>query len=89
MRMLSNNCTRPINPRDLPTAAEAVSLYQQNGGHLTDPYQFGCDPLNGDLSKVRLRQEAFSEKYPSFNEIFSKLVNGDSTCFQTCSEISY
>ena len=79
---MSNNHTKCIDHRVLPSVADAVRQYQQQGGHLTDPYNVGKDPLEGDTSKSRVRQEAFSDKYPSFLEIFSKLVNGDSSTFR-------
>ena len=82
MRMMSNNQAKHIDPGLLPTVANAVQQYQQQGGHLTDPYQVGRDPLEGNAYKLRVRQEAFSEKYPSFHDILSKSVNGDSSPFK-------
>lgn len=82
MRTMSNNRAKHIDSRVLPTVADAVQQYQQQGGHLTDPYHVGRDPLEGDAYKLGVRQQAFSEKYPSFHNIFSKLVNGDSSTFK-------
>ena len=59
MRMMSNNQAKHIDPGLLPTVANAVQQYQQ-GGHLTDPYQVGRDPLEGNAYKLRVRQEALS-----------------------------
>lgn len=59
-----------------------VDEYEQNGGRLTDPYQVGADPLNGNTRMSQLRSQVFSEKFPSFNDIFSRLVNGDRSSFQ-------
>ena len=77
-----NNHTKPINQGILPNPIDAVQLYQQQGGYLRDPYQAGTDPLDGDAYRLGVRHEAFVEKYPSFQDIFSRLVNNDSTVFQ-------
>ena len=71
MRMLGNNHSKAIDQRLLPSATEAVQQYQQQGGQLTDPWQVGKDPLEGNAYMYRVRQTAFSEKYPSFQDILS------------------
>ena len=43
--MGSNNQAKPIDHRVLPSIADAVSQYQAQGGHLTNPHQVGADPL--------------------------------------------
>lgn len=80
--MLNNNHARRVSQSDLPTTADAVQQYQQHGGRLTDPYHVGHDPLSGNSSRSQLRHQAFSDQYPSFGDIFSKLVNGDDTIFK-------
>lgn len=82
IRMLGNNHTKAVDQRLLPSTTDAVQWYQQQGGQLTDPWQVGKDPLEGNAYKYGVRQEAFLEKYPSFQNIFSKLVNGDETTFK-------
>ena len=64
----------------LPSVSDAVHMYSQTGGRLQDPHQVGIDPLT--TVKHDIRQLAFFEKYPSFQTIFSRLVNGDSTMFR-------
>ena len=80
--MLSNNHAKSIDQQLLPSPADAVQQYQQQGGQLTDPWQVGKDPLDGKAYKYGVRHEAFLGKYPSFQDIFSKLVNGDSSIFK-------
>ena len=82
MRMHGNNHAKAVDQRLLPSTTEAVQRYQQQGGQLTDPWQVGKDPLEGNAYKYGVRQEAFLEKYSSFQSIFSKLVNGDQTTFK-------
>lgn len=80
--MLRNNCAKPIHQGVLPSVEDAVQHYEQQGGQLRDPYQVGSDPLEGNAYKYGVRQEAFVDKYSSFQDIFAKLVNGDSTTFK-------
>lgn len=82
LRMLQNNCAKHIDPRLLPSTTDAVQLYHQRGGQLTDPYAVGRDPLEADAHKLGIRHEAFYEKYPTFQDVFSRLVNGDSRVFK-------
>ena len=62
--------------------ADAVQQYECSGGRITEPYQVGKDPLSSDTHKLGIRHTAFTEKYPSFRDTFSKLVNQDSTVFE-------
>ena len=80
MSMRNNSRVKVINPSLLPSVMDAVQEYQQAGGHLRDPHQVGMDPLSP--AKQKIRKQAFSERYTSFQAIFSALVNGDSTMFR-------
>ena len=55
MRMLGNNHAKPIDQRLLPSTTEAVQQYQRQGGQLTDPWQVGKDPLEGNAYKYGVR----------------------------------
>ena len=65
----------------LPSTAEAISLYQEEGGQISDGASFGEDPLYGDVNKSNIRQQSFSMSYPSFDPIFYQLVNSDVSLF--------
>ena len=80
--MLQNNCARRIDHRLLPSTSDAIQLYHQSGGQLTDPYAVGQDPLEANALKLGIRHEAFYKKYPTFKIVFSSLVNGDSSIFK-------
>ena len=80
--MQQDNRTRAIPPSLLPNTEEANRMYRASGGRLTDPSPFGSDPLEHLGDRKRLREQAFSERYPSFNDIFHHLVNGDSAPFK-------
>ena len=80
--MLGCDHTVKIHPQLLPSVNESVRQYEHHtGGHLTDPYQFGEDPLHTDSCKQTIRKQTFYEKY-SFDTIFSRLVNGDTNDFR-------
>lgn len=61
----------------IPSAQDAVRQYTIAGGHLTDFSAFGEDPLNDDNSLVQQRETEFLQRYPQFDPLFHKLVNGD------------
>lgn len=65
----------------LPSPAEAICLYQGEGGRISDGASFGEDPLYGDVNKSTIRQQSFSTSYPSFDPIFHHLVNSDPSLF--------
>ena len=78
--MRNNNRVKVVNPIDLPGVSAAIQMYQQAGGNLRDPHSVGTDALT-DV-KRGIRNQVFSGRYPSFELIFSRLVNGDSTMFR-------
>ena len=65
----------------IPSPAEAVCLYQEEGGQISDGASFGEDPLYSDVNKFTIRQQSFSTSYPSFDAIFHQLVNSDASLF--------
>ena len=56
---MQNNRVTPISPPDVPTVADAVSSYSDQGGRITDPSEFGEDPLSSNtvLSQQRERED--------------------------------
>lgn len=78
------SCSRMarIDLQHLPNVSSAVTLYIQEGGTISDGSQFGNDALEGYPRKIQIREQAFTEKYPSFEEIFHQLVNSNSTLFK-------
>lgn len=65
-----------------PTPNEAVSDFQQTGGRLHLISEFGRDPLDGRRDLQQFRQEAFTDRFPSFDTIYHQVVNNDSTLFK-------
>lgn len=66
----------------LPALDQATEAYRNNSGTLTDPAPYGCDPLEQDADKQRIRIQAFHDRFPSFEVIFHNLVNGHGTVFK-------
>jgi len=81
-RMMVDNRAKKISSRYLLTPADAVHLYQQNGGHLTEESNVGQDPLANDPQKCAIREAAFVSRYPSFDPMFHQIVNGNDHLFQ-------
>ena len=82
--MEENNRAKTVAPHKVPTADEAVQLYEQDGGTLTLFGDFGVDPL-GELDDEGKRQERvrlFAQRFPSFELLFHRLVNGNSSLFK-------
>ena len=76
-----DNHVRRVNQTLLWSPTEAVDLYRQSGGHLTEPAGFGVDPVL-DHVKYDIRSRAFQERFPSFGPVFHTLVNGDDRLFR-------
>lgn len=83
IHMNTDNRTKRIDVSLLPSPTAAVQLYEQSGGRIRDPSEFGHDPIRSDVSKCSTRLQAFQERYPSFERIFSSLVNGSTDCFKS------
>ena len=77
-----DNRARKIPQSLLPSTDQAVQLYRGNGGRLTDPAPFGSDPLASNHDRQHIRDQAFRERFPSFDFVFHRLVNGDSSLFR-------
>ena len=75
----NNDGTNPINPADIPTASAAVSQYRQQGGSLTDPAEFGDDPLANDAQLCRRREDLWLLRCGGFNcnDIYSADMCGN------------
>lgn len=80
--MLADNRAKKLDPRILPSPAEAVHMYEVHGGHLTEEGHFGKDPLANDTEKCRIRETAFIDRYPSFEPAFHNIVNGNDALFR-------
>ena len=75
----SNDATNPINPADIPTTSAAVSAYRQQGGSLSDPAEFGEDPLATNTLLCRRREDLWLLRCGGLNcgDIYSAVMCGN------------
>ena len=80
----NQNRINPITPVDVPSTVSAVSMYRQQGGSLTNPSEFGEDPLGADDQLCRRRNELWQLRCGgrTIEDIFSSLICGDTACLQ-------
>ena len=76
-----DNRARQIPATLLPDPQQAVQMYRDSGGSLTDPASYGDDPLAENDNKKQIRERCFGERF-SLETVFHKLVNGDSSPFR-------
>lgn len=77
--MNQDNRAKKIDSRLLPTLSQAVSQY---AGRLSDPCQFGTDPLELYAAKKDIRLQSFCSKY-NFKALFCDVSNGCGSSFSS------
>jgi len=80
--MRTNKKIEPVDEANIPSASQAVSEYRLSGGRITDPDSNCCDPLHNDVSKQTIREQAFSQQFPSMETIFHSVVNNNDEVFR-------
>ncbi|XP_062499233.1 uncharacterized protein LOC134176583 [Corticium candelabrum] len=78
--MEENNMAKRLRPAQVPTAEEAVSLYEQSGGTLTLFGDFGIDPVEDHQQEQRLQM--FQQRFPSSCERRQLIIYRCSSVFQ-------
>ena len=71
-----------LDSRYLPIPSQAVSMYHQEGGRLSEESGFGDDPLHGDAVKCSIRSRALHDRHSSFDNIFHELINSNPVPFK-------
>ena len=61
--MGQDNRARRIPATLLPDPQQAVQMYRDNGGSLTDPAPYGSDPLAENYHKMQIREQSFGEQF--------------------------
>lgn len=79
--MTGNNQCVPIRESYVPSTVQAVQMYEQRGGSLTQWPKFGNDPLEGNMDLMSQRLHQFHHHFPSLNSIFHDAVNNNETPF--------
>ena len=80
--MKPNKQSAPIPESYVPSTEQAVQMYEQRGGSLTQWPKFGNDPLEGNVDLMSQRFYQFHEQFPSFNSSFHEAVNNNQTPFR-------
>jgi len=73
-RMAEDNRAVKLLPSSVPDVSRAKLMYHSNGGSLSPPGIFGCDPLAADPHKSEIRSRAFNSSF-LLESIFSDVVN--------------
>ena len=66
----------------LPSTGDAVGMYRQQGGVLTDPSPYGTDPLENDTQKMDQRRLEFQSNAMTFEDIFTNVISGNDVPFR-------
>ena len=74
--------TIAVNATDIPTTEDAVDMYRQQSGVLTDPSEFGTDPLENDIQKIDQREQEFRSNAMSVEDIFTNVISGNDVPFR-------
>ena len=83
--LVLNSRTNPIQLSEILTTASAVSEYRQQGGSITDPSEFGEDPLrNDDVLSRQWEQLWLARCGTTISDIYTDLMVGNSQPLQNC-----
>ena len=68
--------TTSIDSHVLPSVRSAVSMYTDQGGHLSDPSCVGSDPLQGDVALMQQRESEWLSACDA-SDLFSDVLLGN------------
>ena len=78
-----NNGAHPIHISEIPTAVTAVSEYRHQGSSITDPSEFGEDPLEDNDVLLRCREQLRLTRCGApISVIYTELMAGNSQSLQ-------
>ena len=81
IKQRTNNLT-PLQETDIPDMNDAKNIYEQAyTGQLTDPHNFGIDPLISSEELCKQREDDFNRNF-NIQEIFGECVNERPQLFQ-------
>ena len=80
--MSRQNKIASVNLHLVPSSNDALLLYRQDGGSITEVSTFGRDPIMDSDEKKAIRLHVFNERFPSFDLIFFETVNLRPTIFR-------
>ena len=75
--------TAPIHPLEVPQCSSVVSEYRQRGGRLTDPNSPGTDPLRGNDTQYREREQLWERECGiDLGSIYSQTISGNTVVLE-------
>ncbi|XP_032228384.2 uncharacterized protein LOC116611877 [Nematostella vectensis] len=77
------NQVKILHPSIIPSVEEAIRMYRQAGGSITEDCSFGVDPLLNHNVHLQRRNARFFQNNPSFHCIFQNIVNGDGSLMES------
>ena len=87
--MIQTSRTVKVPEYLIPTTAEAVKMYEENGGVLTRDVQSGQDPLGNREDLFESREHLMKNNFPNPGEVFSDIVHNDHRSLERCIEAFY
>ena len=75
----ASNCRiNHIHSLEVPIGNEAIEEYRRQGGSITDPHDFGEDPLASDPTLLQQRQQVWEHRLGmSYSDVYSQLMTGN------------
>lgn len=80
-RMQQTDRAVKLAEHQIPTTAEVIRMYEERGGVLTRDASVGYDPLSTREDLLESREYMFKSLQPSFEEIFSDIMQGRDEAF--------
>ena len=78
----SRNGTTAISPVDIPSKVDAVAAYRQQGGSLTDPGEFGEDPLQASAHLQARREDIWKLRCGTCDDLYTTFMQGNNNDLQ-------
>ena len=67
----------------IPNVDEAVQMYTDAGGTITQECSFGIDPLAAHQNLKNRREAHFSQMIGSFTGVYNNVISGDGSLLQS------
>ena len=74
---------RSVDVTLIPNVDEAVQMYTDAGGTITQECSFGIDPLAAHQNLKNRREAHFSQMIGSFTGVYNNVISGDGSLLQS------
>ena len=78
LQLIRNGLT-PNSPHEVPTLSDAASAYRLQGGRITEPREFGIDPLYEYTDLLQQREQIWLQRcaITSIEDIYGEVMSGN------------